>query len=119
MGLADMRCESLGLKKSDGTTVSVVTQSKANSAITVVDRALNRAIKQQITVGAMQVRLNFAAANLSTAHENVTASESVIRDADMVKAFTSYTRANVLLQTSQSMLAQANQSSSNVLGLLQ
>lgn len=119
MGLADMRCESLGLKKSDGTTVSVVTQSKANSAITVVDRALNRAIKQQITVGAMQVRLNFAAANLSTAHENVTASESVIRDADMAKAFTSYTRANVLLQTSQSMLAQANQNSNNVLGLLQ
>ena len=119
MGLADMRCESLGLKKSDGTTVSVVTQSKANSAITIVDRALNRAIKQQITVGAMQVRLNFAAANLSTAHENVTASESVIRDADMAKAFTSYTRANVLLQTSQSMLAQANQNSNNVLGLLQ
>lgn len=119
MGLADMRCESLGLKKADGTTVSVVTQAKANSAISVVDRALNRAIKQQITIGAMQVRLNYAAANLNTAHENVTASESVIRDADMARTFTSYTRANVLLQTSQSMLAQANQSSMNVLGLLQ
>ncbi|BAL82576.1 putative flagellin [Selenomonas ruminantium subsp. lactilytica TAM6421] len=119
MGLADMRCESLGLKKGDGTTVSVVTQTKANSALTVVDRALDRAIKQQITVGAIQVRLNYAAANLNTAHENITASESTIRDADMAKTFTSYTRANVLMQTSQSMLAQANQSSSNVLGLLQ
>lgn len=119
VGLADMRCESLGLKKADGTKVSVATQAKANSAISVVDRALNRAIKQQITVGAMQVRLNYAAANLNTAHENVTASESVIRDADMAKAYTSFTRANVLLQTSQSMLAQANHNSSDVLSLLQ
>ena len=67
----------------------------------------------------MQSRLEYTAANLTVANENVTASESTIRDADMAKTFTDYTRANVLLQTAQSMLAQANQNSSSVLSLLQ
>lgn len=119
VGLADMRCEALGLKKADGTKVSVTTQEKANSALTVIDRAIGRALKQQTLLGAMQSRLEYTAANITTAHENVTASESVIRDANMAKTFTDYTRANVLRQTAQSMLAQANQNSSNVLTLLQ
>ena len=118
VGLADMRCEALGLKKSDGTTVSVATQKKATSAITVIDRAIGKALKQQTYIGAVESRLEFTAANITTAHENVTASESVIRDADMAKTFTAYTKANVLMQTAQSMLGQANQNSSNVLGLL-
>ena len=67
----------------------------------------------------MQSRLDFTTKNLTIAHENVTASESTIRDADMAKTFTDYTKANVLLQTAQSMLAQANQNGSSVLGLLQ
>ena len=67
----------------------------------------------------MQSRLEFTTENLTIAHENVTASESTIRDADMAKAFTDYTKANVLLQTAQSMLAQANQNSSSALSLLQ
>ena len=118
IGLADMRCEALGLVKDDGTTVSVATQKKATSAITVIDRAISRALKQQTMIGSIESRLEFTAANITTAHENVTASESVIRDADMAKSFTAYTRANVLMQTAQSMLGQANQNSSNVLQLL-
>ena len=55
---------------------------------------------------------------MTTASENVTASESTIRDADMAKEMTEYTKNNVLMQAAQSMLAQANQSSSNVLSLL-
>nr|WP_297966720.1 flagellin [uncultured Anaerovibrio sp.] len=113
-----MRCEALGLTKSDGTAVSVATREKAVSAITVIDRAISRALKQQTIIGAVESRLEFTAANITTAHENVTASESVIRDADMAKSFTAYTRANVLMQTAQSMLGQANQDSSNVLQLL-
>ncbi|WP_366072587.1 flagellin [uncultured Anaerovibrio sp.] len=118
IGLGDMRCEALGLTKSDGTAVSVATREKAVSAITVIDRAISRALKQQTIIGAVESRLEFTAANITTAHENVTASESVIRDADMAKSFTAYTRANVLMQTAQSMLGQANQDSSNVLQLL-
>ena len=70
-------------------------------------------------IGATVSRLEYTAANLTTAHENVTASESVIRDADMAKEMSGYTKANVLTQAAQSMLAQANQSSSSVLSLLQ
>lgn len=119
VGLGDMRCKALGLRKSDGTTVSVTTQELANSAITVIDRAIGRALKQQTLIGAMTSRLAYTAANITTAHENVTSSESVIRDADMAKAMTDYTKANVLSQSAQSMLAQANQNSSSVLSLLQ
>ena len=71
-GLADMRCKALGLRKSDGTTLSVVTQELANSAITVVDRAIGRALKQQTIIGAMNSRLEYTAANSAAATVTVT-----------------------------------------------
>lgn len=119
IGFGDMRSTALGLKKEDGTTLSVETQKKATSAISVIDRAIAKALNQQTTIGAIQSRLEFTAENIITAHENVTASESTIRDADMAQTFTAYTKANVLMQTAQAMLAQANQNSSSVLSLLQ
>ncbi|MBQ8697805.1 MAG: hypothetical protein IJ521_02240 [Schwartzia sp.] len=119
VGFADMRAEALGLKKTDGRTLSVATQKKATAALTVIDRAIQKALNQQTSIGAVQSRLDFTATNLTTAHENTTASESTLRDADMAKEMLEYTKANVLLQASQSMLAQANQSSSGVLSLLQ
>lgn len=118
-GLGDMRAMALGLKDADGTTLSVTTQKKATSALNVIDHAINKALKQQTFIGAIESRLDFTAANITTAHENVSASESTIRDADMAKTFTDYTKANVLMQTAQSMLAQANQNSSSALSLLQ
>ena len=119
IGFGDMRSTALGLKKEDGTTLSVETQKKATAAITVIDRAISKALNQQTTIGAIQSRLDFTASNIITAHENVTASESTIRDSDMAQTFTAYTKANVLMQTAQAMLAQANQNSSSVLSLLQ
>lgn len=119
VGLADMRSEALGLKKASGITISVATQKRATAALSVIDRAISKAINQQTSIGAVQSRLDFTAENITIANENVTASESTIRDADMAKTFTDYTKANVLLQTAQSMLAQANQNGSSVLGLLQ
>ena len=119
VGLADMRAEALGLVKNGKVTCQVTTQKKATAALNVIDRAITKAIKQQTSIGAVQSRLDYTAQNIVTAHENVTASESTIRDADMAKAFTDYTKANVLMQTAQSMLAQANQNSSNALSLLQ
>ncbi len=82
---------------------------------TVLEKVLDRATYY----GAITKRLEYADANIVTSGENTTASESVIRDADMAKEMTEYTKANVILQASQSMLAQANQSSSQVLSLLQ
>ncbi|MBQ7476434.1 MAG: flagellin [Selenomonadaceae bacterium] len=119
VGLMDMRSEALGLKGSDGTTIKLTTRTAANAAIAAFDNALNKALDQQTTIGAISARLDYTASNLTTSSENVTAAESTIRDADMAKEMTNYTKNNVLLQAAQSMLAQANQNSSAVLSLLQ
>ena len=119
IGFSDMRAVALGLKTSDGTTLDITTQKKANAAISVVDLALQKVLDQQTTVGSMQSRLEYTASNLTTAGENTQSSESVIRDANMAQEMTEYTKNNVLTQAAQSMLAQANQNSSQVLQLLQ
>ena len=119
VGLMDMRSEALGLKGRDGTTIQITTRAAANAAVSAFDKALNKALDQQTTIGAISARLDYTASNLTTSSENVTAAESTIRDADMAKEMTNYTKNNVLLQAAQSMLAQANQNSSAVLSLLQ
>ena len=119
VGLTDMRASALGLKGSDNEVVNVSTQEKANAAINVLDNAIQKAVEQQTTIGSIESRLEYTSTNLTTASENVQASESTIRDADMAKEMTEYTKNNVLLQAAQSMLSQANQNSSAVLSLLQ
>ncbi|SEA22545.1 flagellin [Selenomonas ruminantium] len=119
IGLTDMRSGALGLKGEEGNTLSLATQSSANMAINVLDNALKKALDQQTDLGSIASRLEQTSSNLHIARDNVLASESTIRDADMAKEMTEYTKNNILLQASQSMLAQANQSSSGVLSLLQ
>ena len=119
VGLTDMKAQALGLQGKDNSTLQVGNQDQANAAINVLDAAIQKALDQQTTIGAVQSRLEYTQSNLTTASENVTAAESTIRDADMAKEMTEYTKNNVLMQAAQSMLAQANQSSSNVLSLLQ
>ena len=119
VGLTDMKAQALGLQGKDNNTLQVGNQEQANAAINVLDAAVQKALDQQTTIGAVQSRLEYTQSNLTTASENVTAAESTIRDADMAKEMTEYTKNNVLMQAAQSMLAQANQSSSNVLSLLQ
>ena len=119
VGLTDMKAQALGLQGQNGETLSIGNQEKANAAINVLDSAIQKALDQQTTIGAVESRLEYTQSNLTTASENVTAAESTIRDADMAKEMTEYTKNNVLMQAAQSMLAQANQNSSNVLSLLQ
>ena len=119
VGLTDMRAEALGLQAKDGTTLNISTKDYANAAINVLDNAVQKALDQQTTIGAVQSRLEYTSSNLTTASENVQSSESTIRDADMAKEMTNYTKNNVLMQAAQAMLSQANQSSSSVLSLLQ
>ena len=119
VSLLDMRAESLGLQNSDASVISVADPDKANAAIAAFDSALQKALDQATTIGAIEARLEYTANNLTTESENVQAAESTIRDADMAKEMTNYTKNNVLLQAAQSMLAQANQNSSAVLSLLQ
>ena len=84
----------------------------------ILDIGLKYLLDAATTVGAQNKRLEFTAENISTETENLTASESTIRDADMAKEMTEYTKFNLLAQSAQSMLAQANQSQSTVLSLL-
>lgn len=119
IGLTDMRSGALGLKGEEGNTLSISTQDSANTAINVLDNAIQKALDQQTDIGAVANRLNQTSSNLHIARDNVIASESTIRDADMAREMAEYTKNNVLLQAAQSMLAQANQSSSSVLSLLQ
>ncbi|SHK70686.1 flagellin [Selenomonas ruminantium] len=116
---SDIHAQALGLLSDSGETVQLTTRANAKRALTIFDNALQKVLDQQTTIGAIQSRLSYTAQNLTTAHENVTSSESTIRDADMAKEMSEYTKANVLTQAAQSMLAQANQSSSSVLSLLQ
>ena len=119
VSMTDMRSLALGVKGTDGQVLSVQTQEKANAALNTLETALQKALDEQANIGAVQARLNYTSSNLTTASENVQNSESTIRDADMAKEMTNYTKNNVLLQAAQSMLAQANQNSSAVLSLLQ
>lgn len=119
IGLTNMGAVALGLQGQSGKTVSVGTREKANVAISVFDYAIQKALDQQTTIGAMESRLEETHNNLVVATENTISAESVIRDADMAKEMTEYTRNSVLSQASQSMLSQANQQSSGALSLLQ
>ena len=113
-----MRAQALGLQGTDGSTLNVSNQQNANAAINALDTAIQKALDQQTSIGAIESRLTYTSTNLTTAIENVMASESTLRDVDMAQAITEYTKNNILSQSSQAMLAQANQNSSQVLSLL-
>ncbi|OLN24044.1 hypothetical protein BTO30_01090 [Domibacillus antri] len=99
--------------------VNVSTTSGAEQAITIFDNAIRLVSTERSKLGAIQNRLEHTTTNLQTAAENLTASESRIRDLDMAKEMTQFTRNNILNQAGQAMLAQANQLPQGVLQLLQ
>ena len=90
----------------------------ANRAIGTLDEALKKINKQRADLGAYQNRLEKTVVGLDIGAENLQASESRIRDTDMAKEMVDFTKNQVLTQAGTAMLAQANQSSQNVLSLL-
>jgi flagellin len=98
--------------------VNIATQSGAEAAITTIDSAIKDVSTQRSKLGATQNRLEHTINNLSVSSENLTAAESRIRDVDMAREMMSFTKQQILMQTSNSMLAQANQIPQNVLSLL-
>ena len=118
VALTDMRTEALGLKGNKGNIISISTKDDANAAISAIDTVIKKVLDEQSNIGAFLSRLEYTAANLTTSYTNDTASESVIRDADMATETASYVKYNVLSQSAQAMLAQANQNPRNVLSLL-
>ncbi len=113
-----MTAMSLGLKRMDGNTVSLSTAELSNSAIGDLDAALNQINKQRADLGAYYNRLEHTAKGLMNAYENVQASESRIRDADMAETSVSFTKNQILVQSGTAMLAQANIRPQTVLQLL-
>ena len=85
----------------------------------MIDNAIDKVSTQRAKLGAYQNRLEHTINNLNTATENITSAESRIRDTDMAKEMMNFTKLNIMLQAGNAMLAQANQNSSTVLGLLQ
>ena len=99
--------------------VDVTTGSGAESAISVLDAAIAAVSDTRSTLGATQNRLEHTVANLNVAVENLQASESRIRDADMALEMVAFTRHQIMSQAGTAMLAQANSVPQSVLQLLQ
>ena len=96
----------------------LTTIPKANKFMEDVDQALKYLLHCATNLGAQCQRMDVMNANLVTSDESTQASESLIRDADMAKEMVGYEKNNILTQTAQSALAQANQTSSGILNIL-
>ena len=114
-----MSATALALKDlGDGKKISLANPDEANRAIMTFDAALEKVSKQRADLGSYQNRLEFAVKGIDVAAENTQASESRIRDVDMAKQMVDYTKNQILVQSGNAMLAQANQRSQSTLLLL-
>jgi flagellin len=98
--------------------ISVATQTGAASAIASIDAAINTVTTQRASLGAIQNRLEKTIENLNVGRENLAAAESRIRNADVAKEMTEFTRLQILQQAGTAMLAQANVAPQSVLQLI-
>ena len=114
VGIDDMHAKALGIAD-----VDITTQEGAADAVNVIKKAINSVSMTRGTLGATQNRLEHTQNNLSVMEENITDAESTIRDTDVAEEMMSYTKNNILIQSAQAMLAQANQVPQGVLQLLQ
>ena len=114
VSVEDMHCAALGIAN-----VDISTQDGAAEAVNVIKEAINSVSMTRGTLGATQNRLEHTQNNLSVMEENITDAESTIRDTDVAEEMMSYTKNNILIQSAQAMLAQANQVPQGVLQLLQ
>jgi len=122
--IGTMTAQGLGIQGADSmphaaSFISMSTPDKANISISVIDSALRKVNKQRADLGAYQNRLEHASRGLMVGAENMQAAESQIRDADMANQMVEYTKNQILVQSSNAMLAQANQKTQSVLQLLQ
>jgi len=99
-------------------TTNIGTQVLASAAIALLDGVINSLSTNRAELGAIQNRLEFKIQNLDNSAENLQAAESRIRDVDMAKMMTEFTKNNILFQASTAMLAQANAIPQSVLQLL-
>jgi len=118
--IGTMTAQALGLQSAQGETgmISIATPESANQAIGSLDSALKQLSKQRADLGAYQNRFEMASKGIAVASENLQASESRIRDADMASEMVAFTKNQILSQAGNAMLAQANTRSQSVMQLL-
>ena len=114
VSLGDMHVSSLGIGD-----ISIADQESAAKAVDAIKAAINQVSDVRGTLGATQNRLDHTINNLSVMTENIQDAESTIRDTDVAEEMMAYTKNNILIQSAQAMLAQANQVPQGVLQLLQ
>lgn len=113
VSMAEMSSEALGVNNLDVTTIE-----GAQRAIGRLNRAIDKVSAERSRLGAYQNRLEFTIENLRSMRSNATASESRIRDADFAYEMVNFTRNQVMSQSANAMVAQANAQSSSILELL-
>ena len=99
-------------------SLSILTQSTSNTAVSTIDAALSTVNKSRAEIGAVVNRLTYAADNLTNVSQNAEASRSRILDTDYAKTTTELARTQIIQQAATAMLAQANQQPQGVLSLL-
>jgi flagellin len=114
VAVKDMHAKSLGIGN-----LSIATEEDAQAATDKIKAAINTVSDVRGTLGATQNRLDHTINNLSVMTENIQDAESSIRDVDVAEEMMAYTKNNILIQSAQAMLAQANQVPQGVLQLLQ
>jgi len=114
INVGDTHCSALGIAG-----INIGTQTGAQAAVDVVKRAINTVSSIRGNLGAYSNRLDHTANNLAVMRENIQDAESTIRDTDVAEEMMAYTKNNILVQSAQAMLAQANQVPQGVLQLLQ
>lgn len=122
--IATMTAQSLGLQGTNGLAhtasfISLTTQESSNNAILTLDEAIKKVSKERANAGAYQNRLESASQSIAIGAENLTATESKIRDANMAQEALTLSKHTILNQSSQAMLAQARNLPQQVLQLLQ
>ena len=117
--IGTMTATALNLRNlGDETIMSLQSPDEANRAIGTLDEALKKLSKQRADLGGYYNRLEHAIRGIDIAAENLQSAESRIRDTDMAKEMVDFTKNQVLQQSGMAILAQANQSTQNVLSLL-
>lgn len=117
--IGTMTAEGLNLRERTGRfLVNVSTAEFSNRSIGIIDDSLHKIAKQRADLGAYYNRMEFAAKGLLNAYENIQASESRIRDADMAETMVDLSKDQILVQSGTAMLAQANLKTRTVLQLL-
>ena len=114
VNIQDCHAKALGVDQ-----INVTSEPSAAEGIDKIKAAIDTVSQVRAKLGATQNRLDHTLNNLETTTTNLTESESRIRDTDMAKEMMDYTKNNILIQSSQAMLAQANQVPQGVLQLLQ